>query len=154
VRDVAACEAVDAPEAVVDGRRAPRNRAVHPLELVAHDLVAIAVRERQQVREPLGRDERRQHAVTLRPRRAEYVLPLREAVRTGFGPDRALVHGDDLRRERMALGAQRAKAFGIDALDVEARRNRRGQGTNDGLGAQLLARGQRDAAGAAVDTYA
>lgn len=87
LRDVAARERIGAPEAVDDRLRIVGAGPVHACELSAHDDVSIALREREQVREALGRDERGQDAFALRPRRTEKMLSFAEAVRADVHPD-------------------------------------------------------------------
>ena len=66
----------------------------------------------EQPRHPLRRDEAREHALALRPRRGEQVLALREPVRAEVGPDRALVLRDELRSLRVALATERGEPVG------------------------------------------
>ena len=81
--------------------------------------------------------------VTLRPRRGEELLALGEPVGAEVGPHRAVVDGDDLRRLRLALRAERGEALRRDSVDRDAVEDADRQRADDGVAAHLLAGRER-----------
>ena len=140
VRHVALGPRVGAPEPGPGGERAGRARSVQRGD-VRQRLAGAGLRlGRGERRVALGRHQRGQHALLLRPGRADHALALRQRVLPGGPPERLVVRRHELGRPRVPLPAQRGEPVLADAGDREVARRAGGDREHHRVGVEQLAR--------------